>query len=293
MSGMTLPVAPQARSVPTSRRRSGRVWPITRLTILVMAGLSVVVPLLLLISGSLMSQQELNSGGIILTQPQFSNFLTVWNSGDFGIYFLNSVIYVVIVVPISLLVSAMAAFGFARMTFPGRGAMFGAVLSILMFPIAALFIPVFAVLVSFNLVDTRVGYLLVVITSTVPLSTFILHRFFNAIPGEIEESARIDGANSWTTFFRICLPLVRPGLAAAGILTFVTVWNEFLMAVIILNNTDLMPVQQGLMQYSSADRPQQQLMLAAAVLTLIPMVVLYAIAQKGISRGIMEGAVRG
>lgn len=270
-----------------------RVWSVVRITLLTLIALTVILPLLLLLSGSLMTAQEINSGAILVSVPQFHNFVTVFVDGDFGTYFINSLIYTAIIVPVSLFISSMAAFAFARITFRGRGVMFGAVLSVLMFPLEALFIPVFTVLVSFNLVDTRSGYILAMLTSTLPLSTFILHRFFNTIPIEIEESARVDGARIWTIFVRICLPLVRPGLAAAGILTFVSVWNEFLMAVIIFRTPGLMPVQRGLMQYASADRPQQQLMLAAAMLTLVPMIVVYAFAQRAIAQGVMEGSVRG
>lgn len=273
--------------------RAKGAWGAGRIVMASIVALGVILPLLLLVSGSLMTADEINNGAIIVRRVNWANFLTVWSTGQFGIYLLNSVVYLAIVLPVSLVISAMAAFAFGRLTFKARNALFGAVLSVLMFPIAALFIPVFTVLVSLNLVDTRLGYILVVLSSTLPLNIFILQRFFRSIPAEIEESAMLDGASSWSIFWRICLPLVRPGLAAASVLTFVNVWNEFLLAVIIFKTPAFMPVQQGLMEYSSADRPDQQLMLAAAVLSLIPVLVFYAVAQRAITRGVMEGAVRG
>lgn len=273
--------------------RPSRVWPVTRIVILTIGALIVLVPLLLLVSGSLMSAQVLNRGSLVPTVLEFNNFVTVWTEGGFGTFVLNSVIYSVIAVPLSVMCSAMAAFGFARLKFGGQRVFFGSVLSVLMFPIETLFIPVFAVLVSLNLVDTRLGYILAVVTTTLPLNTFIMHRFFKGVPKELEESATIDGAGVWRFFWTVCMPLVRGGLAATSILTFVSVWNEFILAIIIFRSPALMPVQQGLTQYSAADRPQQQLMLAAALLTLVPMIVFYSVAQKGITQGVMEGAVRG
>lgn len=263
-----------------------------RVGILTLVALGVLIPLLLLASGSLMSLDAINSGTILVTHLKWSNFQQVWSDG-LGRFLLNSVIYLAIALPLSLVISAMAGYAFGRLQFTGRNTIFGAVLSVLMFPIGALFIPVFTVLVSLHLVDTRSGYLLVVLSSTLPLNIFILQRFFRSIPAEIEESATLDGASSWSIFWRICLPLVKPGLAAAAVLTFVSVWNEFLLAVIVFKTPGYMPIQQGLMQYSSSDRPDQQLMLAAAMLSLVPVLLFYAVAQRAIARGVMEGAVRG
>jgi ABC-type glycerol-3-phosphate transport system permease component len=283
------PAPPLADRVGASRA----LGPSIRLLVLTAAALVVLVPLALLVSGALMSGNDINGGAVIPHHLSWSNFSTVWGDGQFWRYLLNSVIYLAIILPASLLTSSMAAFAFARLQFAGRNVIFGVLLSVLMFPVAALFIPVFTVLVALHLVDTRLGYILVVLSSTLPLNIFILQRFFRSIPLEIEESATLDGANVWTIFWRIGLPLVRPGLAAAAVFTFVNVWNEFLLAVIIFRTPSEMPVQQGLMEFASADRPDQQLMLAAALLSLVPVIVFYILAQRAIARGVMEGAVRG
>jgi raffinose/stachyose/melibiose transport system permease protein len=271
-------------------------WPVAavlRLFALTIAALVTVVPLMLLLSGSLMTGDDLNRGAIVPGQMQPVNYRDVWVGGAFFTYFLNSVLYAAVIVPITLLLSSMAAFAFARLKFRGRPLLFGLFLAVLMFPISVLIVPVFSVLNGLHLLDTRSGYMLAVLSGTLPLSTFILHRFFATIPLEMEEAAVLDGANIWTIFWRICLPLVRPGLAAAAVLTLVAVWNEFVLAVVVFRTQDLMPVQQGLLQFSSTERPDQQLMLAASALAIIPVIVFYVLAQKAITRGVMEGAVRG
>jgi raffinose/stachyose/melibiose transport system permease protein len=264
-----------------------------RLAALAVGALATVVPLLLLLSGSLMSGDEVNGGAILPRALQLSNYSQVWVGSAFFTYFLNSVLYAAIIVPTTLLLSSMSAYAFARLRFVGRSLAFGLFLSVLMFPISVLVVPMFSVLDTLQLLDTRWGYMLAVLSGTLPLSTFILHRFFRVIPREMEEAAMLDGASVWTTYWRICLPLVRPGLAAAAVLTLVAVWNEFLLAVVVFRTQELMPVQQGLLQFSSTERPDQQLMLAAAALAIIPVLVFYVLAQKAVTRGVMEGAVRG
>jgi len=266
---------------------------VLRLAALTVAALATLVPLLLLLSGSLMTGDDLNKGAIVPGRLNPSNYEAVWVGGAFFTYFLNSVLYAAVIVPTTLLLSSMAAFAFARLRFRGRPVLFGLFLAVLMFPISVLIVPMFSVLNGLQLLDTRAGYMLAVLSGTLPLSTFILHRFFAIIPIEMEEAAVLDGANIWTIFWRICIPLVRPGLAAAAVLTLVAVWNEFVLAVVVFRTQQLMPVQQGLLQFSSTERPDQQLMLAASALAIIPVVVFYVLAQKAITRGVMEGAVRG
>jgi raffinose/stachyose/melibiose transport system permease protein len=286
-----LPNTPRSGGQQTAARAP--VGGVFRLATLTIAALATVVPLLLLLSGSLMTGDDLNKGAIVPSQLHPSNYQDVWVGGAFFTYFLNSVLYAAVIVPITLLLSSMAAFAFARLKFRGRPLIFGLFLAVLMFPISVLIVPMFSVLNGLQLLDTRAGYMLAVLSGTLPLATFILHRFFATIPVEMEEAAVLDGANIWTIFWRICLPLVRPGLAAAAVLTLVAVWNEFVLAVVVFRTQELMPVQQGLLQFSSTERPDQQLMLAASALAIIPVIVFYVLAQKAITRGVMEGAVRG
>lgn len=265
-----------------------------RVAALTAAGLLVALPLLLLLSGSFMTARELYRGENFIPEVfTFENYTFVWFEGRFGRYFFNSVLYTVIIVPISVLLASMAAFAFARFKFRGNVLLLGSFLAVLMFPLAVMFVPVFTTLLQLGLVNTRAGYVLPVLAGSLPLNTFIMHRFFRVLPREIEDAAIVDGVSAWGLFTRIAMPLAKPGLAACAVLTVVAVWNEFLLALVVFRDEDLMPVQQGLMQFAATERPEEQLMLAAAAIAIIPVIIVYIVAQRSITRGVMEGAVKG
>lgn len=267
--------------------------PLVFILLIAIAALSL-APIALLLSGSLQSATDLYRGTRILPfAPHWENYQHVWFDSRFYTYFLNSLLYACVVVPATLLCASMAAFAFARLHFRGRRVLLGIVLAILIVPASASFIPLYAVLVNLHLVNTRVGYTLPLISGGLPIAIFILQRFFTAIPRDLEEAARIDGASIFTIFWRVMVPLVGPGLAAVGILTLVATWNEFLLALVVFRDQSLMPVQQGLVQFNSTERPEQQLMLAAAALAILPVLVAYLVAQRAIIAGVMAGAVRG
>ena len=262
--------------------------------VLVAVAVLCLAPIGMLLSGSVQSATDLYRGtSIVPLTPHWENYRHVWVDSRFYTYFLNSLLYACIVVPATLLCASMAAFAFARLEFRGKRALLAVVLAILIVPVSASFIPLYAVLVNLHLVNTRTGYVLPLISGGLPIAIFILQRFFTAIPRDLEEAARIDGASIFTIFWRIMVPLVGPGLAAVGILTLVATWNEFLLAVVVFRDQNLMPVQQGLVQFNSTERPEQQLMLAAAALAIVPVLAAYLVAQRAIIAGVMAGAVRG
>ncbi|HET8524733.1 MAG TPA: carbohydrate ABC transporter permease [Thermomicrobiales bacterium] len=253
-----------------------------------------IAPIVMLYSGSLQTARELYRGTTLIpTSPKWENFHKVWVDSKFYVYFLNSVLYSAVAVTATLVISSMAAFAFARLRFRGKNLFLLLVFTILIVPASASFIPLYAVLVKLHLTNTRIGYLLPVISAALPLSIFILQRFFATIPKEIEEAAVLDGASLGGLYFHIMLPLVKPGLAAVAVLTLVSTWNEFLLALVVFRDQSLMPVQQGLVQFNSSERPEQELMLAAAAIAILPVLVAYVVAQKAIIRGVMAGAVRG
>ncbi len=263
-------------------------------TLLIVVALLCLAPIALLYSGALQSARELYRGTVLIpTAPKWENFQRVWIDSKFYVYFLNSILYSTIAVAATLLFSSMAAFAFARLQFRGKNVLLLLVVTILIVPASASFIPLYAVLVQLQLTNTRIGYLLPVISAALPLSIFILQRFFAIIPKEIEEAAVLDGASLLQLYSQIMLPLVRPGLAAVAVLTLVSSWNEFLLALVVFQDQTLMPIQQGLVQFNSTERPEQELMLAAAAIAILPVLVMYVIAQKAIVRGVMAGAVRG
>jgi ABC-type glycerol-3-phosphate transport system permease component len=264
-----------------------------RMGLLILAALLTLFPIFWLLSGSLQSSEQLYRGTDLLpTKLVWSNFSYAWNEGNLKTYLPNSILYTVVAVGGILVVSSMAGYALARMRFAGRGAVVGALLIIMIIPLPASFIALYKLLVGMGLANTRTGYLLVLITAGLPISILIMRSFFTRQPQELEEAASLDGCSPFGTFWRIMLPLARPGLAAVAVIQALAVWNEYLMALVLFNTDDLMPVQRGLTKFVSAETPEQQILLAATALSALPIIVLYVFAQRNLIKGVAQGAIK-
>jgi raffinose/stachyose/melibiose transport system permease protein len=240
-------------------------------------------PIVWLLTGSLQTIQELYGSVTFWPEaPQFQNYVTAWTSGGFGVFIPNSLLYSVVAVSGILLASSMAGYALARIEFPGRGVVMLVILAIMIVPLPASFIALY-----------KLGYVLSVMASGLPISIFILRGFFLRQPRDLEDAAVLDGCSAFDIFWRVMLPLARPGLAAVAVIQFLHAWNDYLLALVMFNSESLMPVQRGLTKFVSSDTPEQHILLAATVMSVLPIVVLYAFAQKSIIQGIMEGAVKG
>jgi ABC-type glycerol-3-phosphate transport system permease component len=250
-------------------------------------------PIFWLLSGSLQTVEELYRGTHLLPASlQWRNYAFAWNEGNFKTFLPNSLFYTVTAVLGILSVSSMAGYALARMDFPGRNAVVFLILAILIIPLPASFIALYKLLISLHLANGRLGYILVLITGGLPISILIMRGFFARQPKELEEAAVLDGCSALDVFWRIMLPLARPGLAAVGIIQSLAVWNEYLMALVLFNSEDLMPVQRGLTKFVSSDTPQQHILLAATAISVLPIIALYVVAQRSIIQGITEGAIK-
>lgn len=262
--------------------------------VLIGASLTAVLPLIWTVSASLQSDQEIYAGLHLIPESwQFDNYIRAWTGAMFDTFTFNSVLYTVSVVLGVLAVASSTAYAFARIRFPGKNILYYAFLVFLTFPLPGSFIPLYVLLVNLNLVNTRLGYILPMINASLPVAIFILRSFFEQIPREIEEAATIDGASRWSIYRRIVLPLSVPALATITIFTALSVWNEFLFALVVFSDQKLMPLQVGLMNFQGTFFSQYGLMMAATTMTMIPALVIYMIFQRHIVRGVMAGAVRG
>lgn len=251
-------------------------------------------PILALLSGSLQTITELYRGVHFLpASPQWSNYAFAWNEGNFRIYLPNSAFYATTAVIGILLVSSMAGYALARIDFPGRQAITLLILALMIIPLPASFIALYKLMINIGLENTRIGYILVLIAGGLPVSTLIMRGFFVRQPKDLEEAALLDGASALGVFWRIMLPLAKPGLAAVAVIQFLRSWNEYLLALVLFTDEDKMPVQRGLTKFVASDTPEQHILLAATAMSVIPIVVLYAVMQRHLIRGIMEGAVKG
>jgi ABC-type glycerol-3-phosphate transport system permease component len=261
---------------------------------LIIWALAAVLPMVWMFSASLQTNQEIYKGVHLIPQTlNFQNYIQAWTQAKFSVYFANTVFYTVTVVVGVVIFSSMAAYAFARLSFPGKNFFFLAFLVFLFIPIPGAFIPLYVILVKLNIINTRIGYILPLIQSSMAFSIFILRAFFEDLPKEIEESARMDGANLLQIFWNIAMPLARPAIATIIIFTALNVWNEFTLALIVFSDQDLMPLQVGINTFQGTFFSQYSLMMAALSITTIPALIAYIFFQKSIIKGIMAGALKG
>ncbi|MFN8634367.1 MAG: carbohydrate ABC transporter permease [Chloroflexota bacterium] len=250
-------------------------------------------PIAWLLLGSLQTIKELYDGiNFFPAVPQFQNYYIAWTKGGFSVFIPNSLFYSVVCVLGVLLVASMAGYALARIEMPGKNAIMFVILAIVIVPLPATFIALYKLLVDLGLANTRTGYIVALVAGGLPIAIFILRGFFIRQPKELEDAAILDGCSAFDVYWRVMLPLARPGLAAVAVIEFLRIWNEYLLALVLFNSETLMPVQRGLTKFVSSDTPEQQILLAATAMAVLPIIILYIVAQKSIIQGIMEGAVK-
>ena len=261
---------------------------------LILVSLSCLFPLWWAFASSLKTQRTVFTDLSFFPKlPQWQNYYDAWIKADFGLYFLNSLVYTVCVVLGVVLFASMAAYAFSRLEFPGRNFLFLLLISTMMIPIPGSFIALYVLLNKLHLVDTRIGYILPQINGGLALGIFLLKTFFDDLPKELEDSARIDGCGRFRIYWYIALPLAKPAIAVLAIFNVLAVWNEYLLAMLVLSRKELMPLQRGLMVFQGAHITQYPLLMAGIVITVLPVLVVYLLLQKHIIKGITAGAVKG
>lgn len=231
--------------------------------------------------------------GFIVQDFSPENYINAWVDGEFGNYFLNSIFYTVVSVLGVLIISSLAAYSFTKLRFKGSMIIFSIIVATIMIPLPGSFIQIYSILQSLELLNTRIGYILVMIAASLPTSIFIMKGFFEQIPNEIIEAAKIDGSSPISIWARISLPMATPALATTGILSTLSVWNEYIIAAITFSSQKLMPIQQGLMTFQGQYQSRYDLMIAAIAITIIPLILAYAFLNKQVIQGAAQGAIKG
>jgi len=229
---------------------------------------------------------------------QWVNFSEAWTKGFFGEYFLNSALVTTSTVALSLLFAAMAAYALSRFRFAGARPLFYYFLAGLMIPLQLAIVPLFFQMRDIGLLNSRLGLLMVYIAFGMPFAVFILAGFFKSLPSGLHESALMDGAGELRAFWSIMLPLARPGLITVGIFSFLSTWNEFFMAFMFLSgegSQSLRTLPLGLANITivSQYRSDWGMAFAGLVLMMLPTMVVYALLQRHLTKGITVGALKG
>jgi raffinose/stachyose/melibiose transport system permease protein len=223
----------------------------------------------------------------------FSNFKQAWEEGNFGPYLRSSTIVAVSVVGSSVVLSILSGYAFGLMRFRGSQVLFYVFLLGLMVPMEAMIVPLYYDLRDLGLTDTYWSLILPQVGTSVAFGTFWMRAFFRGVPRSLVEAARIDGASSWFTLWRVLLPLARPAVLTMTVLLFMWTWNEFLLALVMVSDEGLRTAPLGLSFFIGRNTSNLTLLAAGSVIVATPVVVLYVFLQRHFIRGMLSGAVKG
>lgn len=285
----------QARysTAPPAGKRPPRLWwlvylPLTLLLVFAVA------PLLLAWFSALKSDQQLlsNPWGPPLP-PTLDNLREAWTVGRFSVYFQNSLIISIADVIGMVIVSSLAGYAFARLRFPGQRLLLFTLLIGLTIPVAAIIIPLYLTMRDFGLLDSYGSVIVADIALAAPIFVFIMRAFFKDLPRELDDAARIDGANEFQIFWQVMLPLARPGLVTVALLEFLWSWNDLLLPLVFLVTDDLRTLPVGMLFFQGRFTFDYGLMSAGVLILSLPVTVLFLVFQRDFVKGLASGALKG
>ncbi|MDP2653670.1 MAG: carbohydrate ABC transporter permease [Candidatus Omnitrophota bacterium] len=247
-------------------------------------------PLFWMLRSSLMTNETIFSDkSLIPAELNFHNYTTAWTEGHFGVYFINSLVYTGAVVFGIVIIASLAAFAFSRLRFPGRDIFFYMFVAAMMIPLPGSFVPLYVLMNKLHLINTRIGYILCMINVGLSLSILLLKTFFDKMPSDLEDAARIDGCSKLGIWWHVALPLARPAIAVVVIFNSLIVWNEYILATLLLNDRGLMPLQRGLMVFQGSHSVDYPLLMAGLTIAAVPIILICLLMQKHIVRGFRQG----
>ncbi|HXM38697.1 MAG TPA: carbohydrate ABC transporter permease [Gemmatimonadales bacterium] len=255
-------------------------------TILSVLALAMVAPFLYMVSVSLMDETELLRWPPPLLPDALhtGNYAAALEALPFAPVFVNSAILAGCVMVGQVLTSAAAGYAFARMRFPGRDRVFVAFLAVLTVPAIVLLIPRFMLIEALGWVDTYTGLISTELVSV--WGIFLMRQFFLTLPRDVEDAARLDGAGEWTLFWRVMLPLAKPGVAALAVLAFMDQWRSFLWPLIVTRSAQMQVVEVGLANFHTLYGTNWPYQMAAAVTITLPLIVVCLLAQRYLMQGL-------
>jgi ABC-type sugar transport system, permease component len=258
--------------------------------------ITVVLPLIWTVVTSLKSTLEFYTNPFGIPRVlRFDNYARAWVEANVGVYFFNSVIITLVTVAVNVALCAMAAYVLARYKFFGNKFLTNLFLAGLMVPQIFMTVPSFILLVKLSLIDSWPGLIIIMLTHLFPFAIFLLIGFFETLPNEIEESARIDGANDFQTFFRIMFPLAKAGWVTILIFDFISVWNNYIDPLVYLTTEAKRTLPVGLVNLSSVAQYKSDwgALFAGLVIVMIPSLLVYALFSEQLIQGMTAASVKG
>jgi ABC-type glycerol-3-phosphate transport system permease component len=292
---LTQAVMEQGRAVPVSGRHRLARWlgTIIRQGMVLLATLLSLFPVYFMAVSAFKNKGEYLANKWGLPQaPILDNFATAFSGEKFFIRFANSTILTVGAVTVSLIVACLAAYAFAQMDFPGKRALFNLILSLMVVPPVVMMVPLFVWMVRWKLVNTYQGVILIYVGLLLPFSVYLMTNFFQTVPREILDAARIDGCSNFGLFRQILMPLAAPAVVTLIVVNALWAWNELLIALVFLQKDDLKTLMVGIAAMRSRNYVDIPATMAGLLIATIPIVVLYIFGQKYFIRGLASGALK-
>ena len=252
-------------------------------------------PFYWLINTSLKTGPDLSTSSLFPPNPTLENFKSIFKDSNFTTALKNSAIVALVTTALALIVGSFCAYALARLRIRFKFAILAIVLTITTFPQITIAAPIFKLWRDIGLYNTIPGLVIPYLTFALPLAIYILTSFFREIPRDLEEAALVDGATNFQAFYKVVVPLAAPGLATAGILTFIAAWNEFLLAITLTSSPAARTVPAAIAFFTGSTQFEQPLgtISAASVTISIPLIVMVLLFQKRIVAGLTAGAVKG
>ncbi|MEZ4864847.1 MAG: carbohydrate ABC transporter permease [Caldilineaceae bacterium] len=284
-----------ASSVMIGNRTQKIIWQFILYLLLISLAVLFTTPLVWLISTSLKddAQMALWPPVWIPTPLRWDHFYTAWTSGNFSLYFLNTTTITVLATIGQLLTASMAAFGFARLRFPGREFLFGLLLATMMLPYVVTLIPTYVLFKNLGWLNSFKPLIVPAYFGGGAFFIFLLRQFFRTLPPELFEQATIDGASNYRIYWQILLPLSKPALSTVAIFGFMQHWNDFLAPLIYLNSPEKFTLTLGLRRFMALTEVRFQEMMAMALLMTLPVLLVFFFFQQYFIQGVVMSGLKG
>ncbi len=261
--------------------------------LLTIIALVLFIPFVWMVLTSLKTLPEVASPEWLPKDAQWQNYRKIFTMPgiQFGRWYWNSILIAACVTCLQVLTSAMAAFSFSRLKWPGRDKVFLLYLGTMMLPGLVMMIPNYQIMIRLGLVDSYLG--LIIPASFSAFGTFLLRQFMLGIPRSLDEAAEIDGASKWQVFWEVIMPMSRPGLITLTIFTFMGNYNSFFWPLVMLKSTYRYTLPIGMMFFDSSQGQETTLLMAAVTMSVVPMILVFVLLQKRLVKGIQLGSVKG
>jgi multiple sugar transport system permease protein len=278
-----------------TRSGSTLIWNILSYAVMIFLAVLSIGPLLWMLLTSFKVDDDIVTRTMVYFPTRFTldNYIKLWNQSGYPVLVINSLVTTVMTVAICLFTGTIASYAFSRFSFPGRTPLMLGYLVVRMFPAVLMIIPLFIVMRNLGLFDTSLGLAVAYTSFLLPLFVWMLKGFFDAAPKELESAARIDGSTRIGAMFRIVIPIARNGLVATCVFVAIAAWNEYLFALMLTSSTGSRTWPVGLQLMVGEFQLPWGMLAAGGIISIIPVIVLFALVQRVMVAGITAGAVKG